>query len=425
MCGIFGIVADQNSKFSTSLLDSLIRKMFKLSESRGKEASGLAVRLEDIQIYKQAISASQLIKSAEYRKLMSQLLSQVSKNDQLEKSFALIAHSRLVTNGIQANNNNNQPVTNSGLVGIHNGIIVNVDELWQKHADLKRNSDVDSEVLLALTNKFYHQKKNLFAAVQDVFGEIEGAASFAAFFNDEDYLLLSTNTGSFYICFDEKHHILLFASESYILEQAKKFLQGKLNADVIQIKPFEGYLLNIHDFKLRHFKFAQNIEQPTFQTSAYIKKLHIKDHSNKAEEARDNLRRCQRCILPETMPFIRFNEQGICNYCENYRPVHREGEEKLLERVESFRKKNGAPDCILAFSGGRDSSYGLHYLTNILKMKPIAFTYDWGMVTDLARRNQARMCGKLGIEHILISADIKKKRNHIRKNIHAWLKNLL
>jgi hypothetical protein len=54
-------------------------------------------------------------------------------------------------------------------------------------------------------------------------------------------------------------------------------------------------------------------------------------------------------------------------------------------------------------------------------MNPIAFTYDWGMVTDLARRNSARMCSELGVEHILRAADIRAKRRYIRKNIHAWL----
>jgi glutamine---fructose-6-phosphate transaminase (isomerizing) len=44
------------------------------------------------------------------------------------------------------------------------------------------------------------------------------------------------------------------------------------------------------------------------------------------------------------------------------------------------------------------------------------------MVTDLARRNISRICGKLGVEHLLVSADINKKRANIRKNILAWLK---
>jgi hypothetical protein len=73
-------------------------------------------------------------------------------------------------------------------------------------------------------------------------------------------------------------------------------------------------------------------------------------------------------------------------------------------------------------SGGRDSSYALHYLVKVLGMKVIAYTYDWGMVTDLARRNISRMCGELGIEHILISADIGQKRDHVRKNVSAWLR---
>jgi hypothetical protein len=37
------------------------------------------------------------------------------------------------------------------------------------------------------------------------------------------------------------------------------------------------------------------------------------------------------------------------------------------------------------------------------------------MVTDLARRNIARVCGRLGVENIIVSADIHWKRENIRK----------
>lgn len=33
------------------------------------------------------------------------------------------------------------------------------------------------------------------------------------------------------------------------------------------------------------------------------------------------------------------------------------------------------------------------------------------------------MCSALGVEHILISADISKKRENVRKNVEAWLKH--
>src|SRR5690606_12364844 len=65
---------------------------------------------------------------------------------------------------------------------------------------------------------------------------------------------------------------------------------------------------------------------------------------------------------------------------------------------------------------------GLHLIKKHLNMRPIAYTYDWGMVTDLARRNISRMCGALNVEHILVSADISGKREFVRKNVLAWLK---
>jgi glucosamine--fructose-6-phosphate aminotransferase (isomerizing) len=54
-------------------------------------------------------------------------------------------------------------------------------------------------------------------------------------------------------------------------------------------------------------------------------------------------------------------------------------------------------------------------------LNPVAYTYDWGMVTDLARRNISRMCEALQIEHILVAADIRRKREFIRMNVEAWL----
>ena len=58
-----------------------------------------------------------------------------------------------------------------------------------------------------------------------------------------------------------------------------------------------------------------------------------------------------------------------------------------------------------------------------LGLKPITYTYDWGMVTDLGRRNISRMCAALGVENIIVAADIQKKRRNIRHNLQAWLKS--
>ncbi|MDR2347994.1 MAG: hypothetical protein LBD90_05175, partial [Bifidobacteriaceae bacterium] len=134
------------------------------------------------------------------------------------------------------------------------------------------------------------------------------------------------------------------------------------------------------------------------------------------------LTRCAKCVLPETMPFIEFDAAGVCNYCRTYTPETYLGADAAQRWAERVRQPDGRPDSLVAFSGGRDSSYGLHYMVRELGLKPIAFTYDWGMVTDLARRNQSRMCEQLGTELLIVSADIRRKRQNIRDNVAAWLK---
>ncbi|MDP7252821.1 MAG: hypothetical protein QGF00_24670, partial [Planctomycetota bacterium] len=103
-----------------------------------------------------------------------------------------------------------------------------------------------------------------------------------------------------------------------------------------------------------------------------------------------------------------------CSYCRNHRQIEAKGHEALAQAVAPYRSQTGEPDCIVNLSGGRDSCYGLHYVRDVLGLTPLAFTYDWGMVADLARRNISRLCSKLGVEHILLSADIVRKRENVR-----------
>ncbi len=148
---------------------------------------------------------------------------------------------------------------------------------------------------------------------------------------------------------------------------------------------------------------------------------HLRDRYNIHHSAIRLLKRCQKCILPETFPFISFDEGGICNYCRDYKETKLNSVENLRQIVDAYRRKNGQPDCVVGISGGRDSSFGLHYIKKVLNMNPVAFTYDWGMSTDLAVRNMSRLCEKLDVRLVRVEADINKKRKHIQKNIISWL----
>ena len=94
---------------------------------------------------------------------------------------------------------------------------------------------------------------------------------------------------------------------------------------------------------------------------------------------------------------------------------------ELSDLVKPYRRKRNQSEVIVPFSGGRDSCFSLHLIVKELELKPITYTYDWGMVTDLGRRNISRMSAELGVENIIVAADIHKKRENIRKNVKAWL----
>ena len=139
--------------------------------------------------------------------------------------------------------------------------------------------------------------------------------------------------------------------------------------------------------------------------------------------SKNGIKRCSGCLLPETTPYIAYDAKGVCNYCKRYLKVSVKGEKELEKIIAPFRKSSAKNNCIVALSGGRDSSFGLHYVKRVLHLNPIAYTYDWGMATDIARRNQIKMCSALGIDRIVIKANVNKKRRNIRRNVEAWLKS--
>jgi hypothetical protein len=221
-------------------------------------------------------------------------------------------------------------------------------------------------------------------------------------------VVLFSNNGSLYI--GSNNEGFYFSSESYPLNKigCKDTRQIKDEAFIVDIPLCDE--IQVSDDNKRTEDLI-----PEFK--------YIKSEADLLEYKKPLIKRCTKCILPETMPFINFDEHGVCNYCRNYKSRNKpRPKEELFELVEPYRRKEGL-DCIVPFSGGRDSCYGTHLIVKELKMKPVTYTYDWGMVTDLGRRNISRMCSKLGVENIIIAADISKKRRNIRMNLQAWLKS--
>lgn len=411
MCGIYGIINSKNSKknYYFSDLEPTIKKLFNSSLSRGSEAAGLFVVGEK---QKNLIKSSQnikgFLKNKEYKKLKNELIG--------EKINFVMGHTRMPTHGDSENNRNNQPVIskNEKIVGIHNGIIVNYKSFQKNQKEI---AELDTQVLLDYLEEEIGKNEKILESrllLELLNKKIEGTANLALFLTEKNQLLLYSNNGSLYYL--EKNEQIYFASERSTLE--KIFLikptQIKNELLIFDLKKNEN-ISNIKDFsKSDNFLLQKN---------HFINKIEdLKKHQIDYQKI-SKIKRCTKCILPETTPFIKFDELGVCNYCLEHKKISYLGKNKLEDFLEKYRNKNGKIDCLVAFSGGRDSSYGLHLIKKELGLNPIAFTYDWGMISDLGRRNQARVLGKLGVEQILVSANIAKKRKDIRENILAWIKN--
>lgn len=419
MCGILGVAWNTKSPIAPKILKAILRDLLILSMSRGKEASGVAVMQNGkSQVLKKPWAAQRLVRSHEYAIFLHSCL-----NDTRATPTAIIGHSRLVTNGDRELNGNNQPVSRQCLTAVHNGIITNVDRIWANHPDLTRTCEVDTESLLALLNLNLHKLSDPNECFQESLSCIEGSVSTGILDAERSKVYLLTNTGSLYVY--EKGGTLVFASERRILERVVIKHMGKEHVQhVRKVMPGTGYVFSLDETPSVPLAFPLGKTRGDYCSNKHIRSAPLRNNRLKYNwrEPPKTLRRCTKCILPETMPFIRFDEDGVCNYCRTYEPMPVEGIEKLLEIVEPFRRNDGQPDCMVMFSGGRDSCHGLHLVKKELGLNPIAFSYDWGVLTDLGRRNQARLCGRLGVEHVVVSADIPRKREYIRKNLTAWLK---
>jgi glutamine---fructose-6-phosphate transaminase (isomerizing) len=200
MCGIFGVALGSRSAISRRELNKLLRELFIYSESRGREAAGMACLCgEELLVLKSAVPAHAMLRTRSF----SDACERIGKVwfpgvDGGGQARIITGHSRLVTTGTHYRSINNQPVASGGCVVVHNGIIVNHDALWNMRPSLIRNGAVDTEVLAALADAFRSDGRSPEAAIDRVYDCIDGTASTALMFTDVDGVFLATNNGSLY-----------------------------------------------------------------------------------------------------------------------------------------------------------------------------------------------------------------------------------
>ena len=79
-----------------------------------------------------------------------------------------------------------------------------------------------------------------------------------------------------------------------------------------------------------------------------------------------NLFYCKNCLMPSTRPRITFDKSGVCNACGYKKKIKKINLKKRHEELEiilkKYRSKTKEHDCIVPWSGGKDSSYVAYQL---------------------------------------------------------------
>lgn len=427
MCGIFGII-NANARLDRTSLEKATTALLLASRSRGSEAAGAVVWTDRVRLHKSNERPRRFVRSRDYLGLF--------RGVTVDASTVTIGHTRMVTNGSAIFDENNQPAIAGPVTLVHNGIVTNFTDLLGTDA----TGESDTAALARHLAWRTEQGATPEVAVAGAFGDLNGSASLAVLFADQEQLILASNTGSLHLARDADGRVVAFASEAAFLSAAGFNMavddDSASTGRSTWLAPGTGLVIDRGTGSARafetapyrpglddHYRIVSPVAGPSRPQRAFESAAPTlaADGADGARAFATSVRRCTRCILPETIPFLSFDADGVCSQCDAWEPYRLEDPAELAERVRAMRTRHGdGPHCIVAFSGGRDSAWGLHLLVREHGLRPVTLTYDWGMVTDLARRNQARLTGALGVEQVLVSADIPRKRDNIARNLRAW-----
>ncbi len=130
---------------------------------------------------------------------------------------------------------------------------------------------------------------------------------------------------------------------------------------------------------------------------------------------------CNRCILPDTFPGITFDEEGLCSHCRRSEAAKIQTSEqkagyheRLDKLIEAVKESSTSYHAIMAYSGGKDSSYTLKLLRERYDLKILAFTFDNHFVSPAAQKNIDTIIDKLGVDLIRLRPPWSVMKNLFR-----------
>lgn len=117
-----------------------------------------------------------------------------------------------------------------------------------------------------------------------------------------------------------------------------------------------------------------------------------------------DLKRCSKCVMPETWESINYDQNGVCNICRNVKVKNEkinwaEKKKEFVGLLEQYKGK-GQYDCIIPFSGGKDSTFTVFKMIKEFGVKPLVVSFDHGFYRPKTLENRRRTLKKLGVDFL-------------------------
>ena len=130
-----------------------------------------------------------------------------------------------------------------------------------------------------------------------------------------------------------------------------------------------------------------------------------------APTERHDVFNCVRCGLPDNVPAVTFDDDGVCSSCHDYDAIKdqaqvwfRDQDDLRAELAWAQKSRTGDYDAVALLSGGKDSTYMVFKLVE-LGFKVFALTLDNGFISDGAKDNVRESVKQLGIGHAFMTSD--------------------
>jgi N-acetyl sugar amidotransferase len=129
---------------------------------------------------------------------------------------------------------------------------------------------------------------------------------------------------------------------------------------------------------------------------------------------------CKKCVMPDTRPYMKFNDEGICYPCQAAEYVKKTDWKKrwveLEKLADKYRGMNGNYyDCMITASGGKDSYYQTYIMKEKLGMNPLVVSVDNFTWTQTGHHNWENLRAEFGVDAHVMSLNPKICKNLFRK----------